>query len=143
MIGIDTNVLIRYLTQDDPAQSSIANKFFQKTLSAPQPGFISLVVLVETCCVLQSSYAVSDIELSSLIENLMQTPQLSIENRDSLNQALQAMKGNQSAKAGFVDFLIKSIAETQGCEYCVTFDKRASQDAGMRLLTHPPSSHHK
>jgi predicted nucleic-acid-binding protein len=135
LIGIDTNVLVRYLTQDDPKQNSIANKFFHKTLSASQQGFISLVVIVETCWVLQSSYAVSDVELSSLIENLLQTPQLSIENRGSLNQALQTMMANQSPKTGFVDLLINSIAETQGCVYCVTFDKRASQYAGMRLLT--------
>jgi predicted nucleic-acid-binding protein len=135
LIGIDTNVLVRYLTQDDPAQSSIANKFFQQILSASQQGFISLVVLVETCWVLQSSYTVSDVELSSLIENLLQTPQLSIENRDCLNQALQAMMGTKSPKVGFVDFLIHSIAETQGCHYCVTFDKRASQSVGMRMLT--------
>jgi predicted nucleic-acid-binding protein len=134
LIGIDTNVLVRYLTQDDPKQNSIANKFFQ-TLSAAQQGFISLVVIVETCWVLQSSYAVSDVELSSLIENLLQTPQLSIENRGSLNQALQAMTANQSPKTGFVDLLINSIGETQGCVYCVTFDKRASQYAGMKLLT--------
>jgi predicted nucleic-acid-binding protein len=134
LIGIDTNVLVRYLSQDDPVQSAIANRFFEKIISSVNQGFISLVVLSEVCWVLQSSYRVSEDELVGLVENLLATPQLSVENRDCVSAALQAMSQLQESKAGFVDFLIAALAKTEGCEYCVTFDKKAVRSTGMRPL---------
>jgi predicted nucleic-acid-binding protein len=134
LIGIDTNVLVRYLSQDDPVQSAIANRFFEKSLSSANHGFISLVVLAEVCWVLQSSYRVTEDELVGLVENLLATPQLSVENRDCVSAALQAMSQLQESKAGFVDFLIAALAKNEGCEYCVTFDKKAGRSTGMRPL---------
>ena len=58
MIGLDTNVVIRYLTQDDPKQATIATRLMEKTLSSGEPGFISLVVLAEVVWVLVSLYSV-------------------------------------------------------------------------------------
>jgi predicted nucleic-acid-binding protein len=135
LIGIDTNVLVRYLTQDDPEQSAVANKFFQSVLSTSRRGFVSLVVLAEVCWVLQASYEVSDGELVALVENLLHTPQLILEDRDCVSEALQSMALARTSIAGFVDFLIRAIATSKGCEYCVTFDKKSSRSTGMKLMT--------
>ena len=62
MIGLDTNVVVRYLTQHDPKQASIATRLMEKTLSSDDPGFISLVVLAEVVWVLVSLYAVKTLQ---------------------------------------------------------------------------------
>jgi predicted nucleic-acid-binding protein len=134
LIGIDTNVLVRYLMQDHAEQSELANQFFQKKLSQSCQGFISLVVLVEACWVLQSSYNVNDAELITLVKNLLSTPQLELEKRDCVSQSLQAIANSCSAIAELVDFIINAIALSEGCEYCVAFDKKAARGNGMKVL---------
>ena len=67
MIGIDTNVLVRFLTQDDPEQSALASDVFERELSARNPGFIGLVVLAETVWVLQSAYDATSDEVLDIV----------------------------------------------------------------------------
>ena len=76
MIGIDTNIIIRYLTQDDPKQSPIATRFLEDTLSADAPGFISLVVLAEVVWVLVSLYGVDRAGVAEVLLGLLSTQQL-------------------------------------------------------------------
>jgi len=64
MIGLDTNVLVRYLTQDDPKQAARATRVVEEELSENVPGFIGLMVLVETVWVLQRLYGASAEESS-------------------------------------------------------------------------------
>ena len=134
MIGLDTNVLVRYLTQDDPKQAARATRLIDEELSIAEPGFISLVVLVEMCWVLKRLYSVSGDELLAAVEDLLSTPRFNLDRRDVVAAAVQFMKAAEGSKAGFVDVLIVQMAAAQGCLSTVTFDKTAVRSAGMVLL---------
>ena len=71
MIGLDTNVLVRYLAQDDAAQSAKATRLIEGELTQRQPGFISLIVLVETCWVLKRLYGATPTELRETVNDLL------------------------------------------------------------------------
>ena len=71
MIGLDTNVLVRYLTQDDKAQAAAATRFIEKTLTPETPGFISLVALVEVVWVLETCYHCTRQDIAAIIERLL------------------------------------------------------------------------
>ena len=70
MIGLDTNVLVRYLTQDDPSQARLATDLIERRLSHQDPGFISIVAMVETAWVLERAYGLSAAEVAAVIERL-------------------------------------------------------------------------
>ena len=134
MTGLDTNVLVRYLAQDEPKQAALATRLIEKQLSAAEPGFIGLVVLVEMCWVLKRLYSASGDELLAAVEDLLSTPRFQLDRRDVVAATVQFMKGVQGAKAGFVDALIAQLAVAQGCSRTVSFDKAAARSAGMVLL---------
>ena len=134
MIGIDTNVLVRYLTQDDAKQAAIATRFIETDLSPGQQGFISAVVLLELCWVLQSLYRVSATELLDMTDDLLMSRNLQLEHRDVVQAALQTLRSHPGAAVGLSDALIAHIGRTQGCSQTVSFDKGAVRWAGMQLL---------
>lgn len=134
MIGLDTNVLARYLAQDDARQAAVASRLIQNELSTARPGFISLVVLAELCWVLNRLYSATMDELIVTIEDLLNTPQFCIERREVVQAAIRRFKLGSSRKAGVVDALIAQIADSQGCTTTLTFDKAAVRAAGMTLL---------
>lgn len=133
MIGLDTNVLVRYLAQDDATQSAVATRLIEQDLSASSPGFISLVVLTELGWVLKRLYGASEAELLQTVADLLASPQFQVENRAVVQAAVQHMRGLRT-QAGWTDLLIAQIAQAQGCRHTVTFDKTAVRSAGMRLL---------
>ena len=135
MIGLDTNVLVRYLAQDDAKQSALASRVVDKELTGAQPGFISLVVLAELCGVLKRMYAASHDELVAMVKDMLNTPQFQLERRDVVLATLQYKQNSKVAKAGFVDALIAQLAQAEGCTHTFSFDKNAVRAAGMRLLT--------
>ncbi|MES2825492.1 MAG: type II toxin-antitoxin system VapC family toxin [Pseudomonadota bacterium] len=122
MIGIDTNVVIRYLTQDDPKQSAVANQLIETELSEKRLGFISHIVLVEILWVLESCYNQKKDSLITVIESLLTTKQIIIERAEIVHLAL---KKYRAANADFSDALILTVNEAAGCERTVTFDKKA------------------
>ena len=134
MIGIDTNVLVRYLTQDDAAQAARATRFMEAELGPAQQGFISVVVLVELCWVLQSLYRVTTLELLDLIDDLLRSRYLQLEHRAAVQAAALALRQNPKASAGLADVLITHIGQALGCSHTVSFDKGAARWAGMTLL---------
>ena len=134
MIGLDTNVLVRYMAQDDPKQSAVATRLIEEKLSPAEPGFISLVVLAELCWVLMRLYSASADELIAAIEDLLNTPQLHLDHRDVVVATVQHVKARKHGKAGFVDALIAQLAASEGCSRTVSFDKVAVRAAGMVLL---------
>jgi predicted nucleic-acid-binding protein len=129
MIGLDTNVLIRYLTRDDPAQSAAAIKLI-RSLSSETPGFLSLVVVAETVWVLQSSYGFEKTQIEETLDILLRSQELSVERADLVWQALRTYSTNRS---DFADCLIERCAHAAGCSYTATFDRAACR-AGMRLV---------
>jgi len=134
MIGLDTNVLARYLAQDDVHQSAAATRLIEKELSHGNPGFVSLVVLAELCWVLASLYGASNEELVTTLDDLLLMPRFRVERRDVVQAAIRQFKGANSRKAGLTDMLVAQIAANQGCTHTVSFDKGAVRHAGMTLL---------
>ncbi len=133
MIGLDTNVLVRYLAQDDAAQSAVATRLIEQDLSASSPGFISLVVLTELGWVLKRLYGASEGELLDTVADLLASRQFQVENRAVVQAAVLHMRGLKT-KAGWTDLLIAQIAQAQGCSHTVSFDKTAMRSADMQLL---------
>ena len=134
MIGLDTNVLARYLTQDDVRQAALASRLIENDLTIARPGFISLVVLAELCWVLSRLYSATMDELADMISDLLNTPQIQVERREVVQAAIRRFSQSKSRKAGLVDALIAEIANSEGCSSTVTFDKAAVRAAGMTLL---------
>ena len=130
MIGLDTNVLVRYLTQDDPTQTPVAEKVMD-SLSQDSLGFISLVVVVELVWVLEASYRYKKNEIEQVLEKLLRTRDLVIEQTEIVWQALRKFN---TSPADFEDCLIERSGHAAECQYTVTFDRAAASTAGMKLL---------
>ena len=130
MIGLDTNVVIRYIAQDDPVQSQKATRLIE-SLSSDVPGYIPLVALVEIVWILEESYGLTKKELIVILETLLRTKELVVERAEVVARALGVFL---ASRAGFSDCLIERCAQAAKCEYTLTFDKAAAKSAGMRLL---------
>ena len=131
MVGIDTNVLVRYLAQDDPKQSAVATRFIESRLSAENPGFVSTVTLCELAWVLAESYGAERKRIREIIEGLLATKQLVIERAELVWKSLRAW---ERAPADFSDALIAQLAIAHGAEKTVTFDRTAARLPGFELL---------
>ena len=130
MIGLDTNVLVRYITQDHPVQSAAAVKVMD-SLSTDLPGFLSLVVVAELVWVLQFSYQFKKDEIQHVVERLLRSKELALERAEIISQALRKFRASQ---ANFADCLIERCCQAAECEYVLTFDKDAAA-MGMRLIS--------
>lgn len=130
MIGLDTNVLVRYLAQDEPTQSVRATRLIEQEMSERMPGYISLPVLLETCWVLKRLYRATPDEVLATVRDLLDTRQVVLAQRTIVSAALARL-----AEAGgdFSDALIAECAADAGCERIVTFDRGALR-VGMQLL---------
>lgn len=135
MIGVDTNVLVRYLAQDDAVQSVLATRLIEQDLSPSRPGFISLVVLVELCWVLQRLYGATPAELVATVTDLLDAAIFRVEQRGVVQAAVAQLATASSSKAGFADALIAALASHHGCAQTVTFAQGAAKAFGMTLLT--------
>ncbi|MFZ1498940.1 MAG: type II toxin-antitoxin system VapC family toxin [Giesbergeria sp.] len=130
MIGIDTNVLVRYIMQDEPKQSAKAGELIE-SLDNAQPGYVALVSMVELYWVLTSCYELTNAQLLQLFEGLLRTSQLVVERAEQVAQALRVFA---AGKADFADCLIERSAAAAGCEQTMTFDVKASKHARMTLI---------
>ncbi len=131
MIGLDTNVLVRYLTQDEPQQAKLATHLIEKVLTPAAPGFVSLVVLMELYWVLSKLYQVTLPEWLETVESLLSGTHFFVEQRDVLRAAAQTCA---TQKAGFIDALIAQVARASGCTHTASFDKTAIRFAGMTAV---------
>ena len=130
MIGLDTNVLVRYIMQDDASQAAQAEAVMD-ALTRDQPGFISLVSIVEIVWVLTSCYDLQRDQVSRVLDQILNTEELIVDRAEDVWRALRIY---QSSNADFADCLIERTAQAAGCSHTVTFDIRASKAAGMVLL---------
>ncbi len=130
MIGLDTNVLVRYIMQDDPAQAAQATALIE-SLQADRPGFVSLVSVVELVWVLTACYALSNAQAAQALDVLLQARQIVVDRAD---QVLRATRLFARGKADFADCLIERCAAAAGCERTFTFDVGAARHAGMTLV---------
>jgi predicted nucleic-acid-binding protein len=130
MIGLDTNVLVRYIMQDDAKQSPKASKLIE-SLDSDNPGYISLVSVVELYWVLTLGYALTGQQVAQALEAILRTKAFMVERAD---QVLRALRVFESGKADFADCLIERSASSAGCGQTMTFDVGASKHAGMTLV---------
>lgn len=131
MIGVDTNVLVRYLAQDDDVQSPIASRVIDG-FTPEAPGFISQIVLVETVWVLGRSYRMAREAIADTVEALLRARDLVIE---SAEVGYLAVATYRETKADLSDAMIAHGGRLAGCLETLTFDKGAAGDTGMRLLS--------
>ncbi len=131
MIGLDTNILVRYFMQDDEAQLKKVNRLMA-SLETSMPGYISLVVMMELHWVLKNIYRFDKDSLVTITEAILQAQEFKVESSDV---AWAAHKQFLTSSSDFADCVISRIAAQAGCELTYTFDKGAAKHAGMTLLT--------
>ncbi len=130
MIGIDTNVLIRDATQDDPIRSPQARRFLAG-LTEADPGFVSIVTLIEMTWTLRRSYKVDPDTIALLVRRLLASREIVVQAQDAVRRALRDAEGSG---ADFSDAIIAHLGIDADCDDTVTFDQRAAGLPGMRLL---------
>ena len=130
MIALDTNVLVRYLADDDARQAEAARLLLQG-LTAERPGFVCREVTVELVWVLQRAYGFSRDRIATVLEQLVATKGLDVEAADDVARA--ALRYRQGG-AGFSDLMIVAAAERAGAGTLYTFDRKVAQLGGVTLL---------
>lgn len=130
MIGLDTNILVRHLTQDDPVQSPIASHILEAQLTRDAPGFVSIVTLVETLWVLRSNYDVRAPEAAAIVRGLLGLDNLVIEHEAEVGLILTDF---EAGAAEFSDLVIGALNLRSGCSGTLTFDRKAARLAGFQL----------
>jgi predicted nucleic-acid-binding protein len=131
MTGLDTNILVRYFAQDDPIQSRRATELMENRLSEDEPGFVSLVAMVEMVWVLGGVYTLSNQEIASVIERMLQADTLVIQNEQEVFTAAVALR---TGRGSFADALIGALGAWTGCSSTLTFDVKASRLSGFDLF---------
>ena len=131
MIGLDSNVIIRYLAQDDARQAAVATRLIEGSLSAETRGFISIVTLAEVVWVMASNYRAARTAIADIVEGLLTAPQLMVEKADVMWRALSSYR---TSKADFSDAVIVELGTDAGCSKTVTFDRNAAAHPGFEAL---------
>jgi len=130
VIGIDTNVLVRYFIEDDPAQSRLTDSLFQ-SLSSAEPGWVSQATILEFAWIMKSVRRLDRKTIAVTMDKLTMLDSIVVERADIVDEALRRFR---NGKAEFADCLIAASGRAAGCSKTVTFDKLAARDAGMELL---------
>lgn len=131
MIGIDTNVLVRYVAQDETTQAHKATQLIE-SFTSESPGYVGLVTVIELVWVLMGCYSCSRENIVEVVELLLRTKELLVADAETLWSALRVFK---SSKADFADCVIERVAHSAGCDYTVTFDRGAAKYCGMHLIS--------
>lgn len=129
MIGLDTNVLVRYLVQDDAVQSPLASGLV-RSFTAGNPGYLSLTALVETVWVLKRAYKVGRKEIAETVLQLASVEEIRMDQPELVRRAARlALEGHD-----FSDAVIGLGGRLSGCDYTATFDSKAAKLEGMSQL---------
>jgi predicted nucleic-acid-binding protein len=131
MIGLDTNVLVRYLTHDDPAQARRAEAVMNGLVAGRERAAIAPVVLCELVWVLRDAYDTSKKEIVEVLDRILGTQQFAVVDRDRVREALDAYR---RGRGDFADYLTGATHAGAGCETTVTFDRDLRDATGFRLL---------
>ncbi|MFC3570128.1 type II toxin-antitoxin system VapC family toxin [Paracoccus sp. TOH] len=127
MIALDTNVVLRFLTQDDPAQFPQASALFAR-LTADSPGYLCREVLVEIVWVLERAYDLPRQDIAAALDGLLAAPEIVVEAADRVGLAVERYR---QGGAGFSDHMIVLAARDAGCSATFSFDRKAVAQAGM------------
>lgn len=131
MIGLDTNVLVRYLTQDDAAQARRANTLLSEAAAKGDRCFIGSVVLCELAWVLRGAYDFDKATIVSVLERILATAQFAIDEKDLVRRAVDDYR---TGKADFADYVIGHRGHEAGCAATATFDRRLKGNRMFQLL---------
>ncbi len=130
MIGLDTNVLVRYFAQDDPKQSWKATEILEG-LTESDKGFVSLVTVMETVWVLTRVYGLTAADVATAVERMLQADTLAVQNEQEVFAAVVALR---TGRGTFADGLIGALSAWAGCTSTLTFDKKAARLGGFTVL---------
>jgi len=128
VIALDTNVLVRFLVEDDKAQSAKAAKLVARAVSEDEPLFVSDVVVCETVWVLSAAYRVPRAEIGEILGRLYVATHLRFHDVDRLARALEAFN---AGKGDYADYVIREQARAVGCEEVATFDRVLLKETGF------------
>lgn len=131
MIGLDTNILVRYLTQDDPEQSKKAADEVEKGLAAGHAFFVADIVLCELVWVLEAAYGYDRREIVPVLESILRTRQFQFENKDLLWKSLADYR---TQKGDLADHLIGQTGHKADCRETLTFDAGLKANPLFRVL---------
>lgn len=131
MIGLDTNILVRYLVQDDATQARAAAAAIEGAASRGDGLFLAAVTLCELVWVLESAYGRPRTAIAAAVEQIARTGSFTIEHADHVRAAVAVYR---TTSADFADALVGRINEAAGCEHTVTFDRGLKRVPQFRVL---------
>jgi predicted nucleic-acid-binding protein len=131
MIGLDSNILLRHVVQDDVIQSRKASDFIERQLTPGDQGFVSMVAMAELAWVLERTYGLPDVEIAAAVEIFLHTESIVVESEKEVFVAMTALK---EGRGSFADALIAAIGDRTGCKHTVTFDRKALRLPGFVAL---------
>ncbi|MDR0945780.1 MAG: type II toxin-antitoxin system VapC family toxin [Bifidobacteriaceae bacterium] len=129
MIGLDTNVLARFIVRDDQAQAAAATKLLEARTKT-DPALVPLVTLVELWWVLTKHYDFPKAQVADLVDKMLATEGLQLSEPDVVRGAVEKVRSG----ADFADAVIAALAMRSGCDAVATFDRKAIRRAGMRAV---------
>ena len=132
MIGLDTNVFIRYIVQDDPEQAQLASQIIENQCTVENPAFINEITLCEIVWVLKRAYRYDKTVILTIVQQLLNTQEIYI---SSQTEASLAYTDYQQGNADFSDYFIARINKKFGCPHTFLFDKKACQHENFKSLT--------
>jgi predicted nucleic-acid-binding protein len=123
VIGLDTNVLVRFLVRDDAAMAERAERAIRERCSTDQPGFINHIVLCELAWVLERAYDYSRADVANVLDALCRATDFRVQEIEIVREAIASFAEGQ---ADFADLLLGLINRAAGCGATITFDKKAA-----------------
>ena len=131
MIGLDTNVLVRYIVQDDVEQAAAATRLIETRCTQQATGYVSVVVLLELIWVLAGAYEYDKSVVASVVGQVLRTTEFTVEDGELVWLALRDF---ESGGADFADCLIAHRNHSRGCETTFTFDRKAAKRRYFSLV---------
>jgi predicted nucleic-acid-binding protein len=131
MIGIDTNLLVRLIVNEDEQQSLAVERFIQEHSSSEDPCYISNIVLIETAWVLETVYGFDRTSVADTLDHLLEVEQFDFDSPDDVAAAVDDFRRRG---VEFADCLLGSTNLFAGCEHTITFDRKAAKLPGFKLL---------
>ena len=128
MIAIDTNVLLRYLVEDDEEQAKLARRILEEDMTPERPGLVTLVAVLELDWVMRAQYDFKAKTVAEVISGLMASPNLVFERANVVQAALAFVHGD------LADNILHLTGSAEGCSHTVTFDRKFSRLPGVELL---------
>ena len=124
MKAVDTNVLVRFLIQDDEIQTQIVTQILSEAEETKQPLFVSQTVVLELIWVLKSAYEVTRQDILTSINELLSMSALEFQGQQVVRDFVTASNDNTYDLS---DLLISQVAKGDGCDTTLTFDKKAAK----------------